>query len=97
MKHKAILAGVFLFAVFPARSQSEAPPPPVNVKCTFANPSYSGKCVENASGPKGSDPKEPCASILACLNDTKCIKTFCQATTIRGGWTLESAAEEAEK
>jgi hypothetical protein len=97
MKPKAILAGVFFLAVFSARSQSEPPPPSVNVTCTFAHPSYSGKCRESASGTKGSDPKKPCASILACLNDTQCIKTFCQATTIRGGWTLESAAEEEEK
>ena len=27
----------------------------------------------------------------ACLNDVDCLKTYCQATTIRSGWKLESA------
>src|SRR6266566_6829500 len=30
-----------------------------------------------------------CAQVLSCLNDVRCIKTYCNATTIRTGWKLE--------
>jgi hypothetical protein len=59
--------------------------------CTFGNPGYSGKCVEAAEVPEGSTAQQACETILACLNDLQCIKTYCNATVIRSGWKLESA------
>jgi hypothetical protein len=64
-------------------------------KCTFSNPAYSGSCVEAADVPEGSTPGAVCGTILACLNDTMCTRTYCQATTIRSGWKLDKA-EDAE-
>ena len=59
--------------------------------CVFTNPAFAGKCVENADVADGSSPAQACESILQCLNDVDCLKTYCQATTIRSGWKLESA------
>lgn len=59
--------------------------------CVFANPGYAGRCTETADLPEGSSPREACEAILACLNDASCVKNWCGATTIRQGWTLESA------
>jgi len=70
---------------------SPAGPPPPKATCVFTNPAFAGKCVENADVGEGSTPQQACASILQCLNDVQCLKTYCQATTIRSGWRLESA------
>jgi mono/diheme cytochrome c family protein len=59
--------------------------------CVFGNPGYAGRCTETAELPEGSAPREACEAILACLNSATCLKTYCGATTIRQGWTLESA------
>jgi hypothetical protein len=75
----------------PAGLLSPAGPPPPQATCVFTNPGFSGKCVENADVPDGSSPMQACQSILQCLNDVDCLKTYCQATTIRSGWKLESA------
>ncbi len=83
---------VLLQAVFggaPASPQS-APPAP-QAACVFTNPAYSGKCAETTPVPKGSSAQQACEAILQCLNDVRCLKTYCQATTIRNGWKLESA------
>jgi len=48
-------------------------------------------CVENVDVAEGSSPAQACQSVLQCLNDVDCLKTYCQATTIRNGWKLESA------
>jgi len=85
------LVAAALLASTPARTQDAAPPAPQNATCTFVNASYSGKCVETAQIPSGSSPAQACESILRCLNDVGCVKTYCQATTIRNGWRLESA------
>ena len=50
------------------------------VACTFDHPDYAGQT-----------PMQACGVVLACLNDTRCVKTYCGATTIRGGWRLVSA------
>ena len=90
----------FVAIAFALVSGSPAPRPaddgqaatrPIN--CTFANPSYSGNCNEQASATPDQSPNEACQPILACLNDVQCIKTFCNATQIRGGWRLVSAQE----
>lgn len=59
--------------------------------CVFSNPAYAGQCTETAELPEGSSPRDACEAILACLNSATCLKTYCGATTIRQGWTLESA------
>jgi hypothetical protein len=66
-------------------------PPPQRATCVFTNPAFSGKCVETADVPSGGSAQQACESILRCLNDNGCVKTYCQATTIRSGWRLESA------
>jgi hypothetical protein len=74
-----------------ASSYSPAGPPPAQATCVFTNPAFAGKCVENTAVADGSSPAVACESILQCLNDVDCLKTYCQATTIRYGWKLESA------
>ena len=86
----AVLAVSVLPAFSPAPSQDQPSPPP-RATCTFVNATYSGKCVETTEVPAGSSPQQACESILRCLNDVGCVKTYCQATTIRSGWRLESA------
>jgi len=80
-----------LFSGAPAPSEVGPPPPPPQATCTFTNPAYSGKCVQTADVAQGSTAKQACESILQCLNNVDCIKTYCNATSIRGGWKLESA------
>jgi hypothetical protein len=86
----ALLAAAVLPAFSPAPSQDRPTPPP-QATCTFTNATYSGKCVETAEILSGSSAQQTCESILRCLNDVGCAKTYCQATTIRSGWRLESA------
>jgi hypothetical protein len=59
--------------------------------CVFTNPAYSGKCTQTTAIAAGSSATQACQSVLACLNDAQCLQTFCNATTVRGGWKLESA------
>lgn len=74
-----------------AAGGSPAPPEAQTATCVFANAAFAGKCTENATVAQGSSPQQTCESILRCLNDTACLKTYCQATEIRSGWRLESA------
>lgn len=64
---------------------------PAAASCVFRNPSGAERCTETADIRQGSSPHEVCEEILRCLNNEGCIKTYCQATTIRRGWKLESA------
>jgi hypothetical protein len=64
---------------------------PGTATCVFRNPGYSGQCVQTEEIAAGSTAQQTCESILSCLNNVGCTKTYCQATTVRGGWTLESA------
>jgi hypothetical protein len=57
--------------------------------CALSNPAYSGWCRVTEAVPADSTPAAVCASVLACLNDTACTRTYCNATEIRGGWKLE--------
>jgi hypothetical protein len=75
----------------PAASAATAPPPPATATCVFVNPAFAGKCTETAAVSDGSTPQQACQVILQCLNSVDCLKTYCQATTVRQGWTLESA------
>ena len=66
-----------------------------NVTCSLSNPSYSGWCKATVAVPKGQTGKSVCQGVLACLNDTHCTKTYCEATTTRGGWKLEKVEPAA--
>jgi hypothetical protein len=39
--------------------------------------------------PNGKSATGVCREILQCLNDTRCTRTYCSATGIRGNWKLE--------
>ena len=86
-----LLAAVLAIALRPAGASAQGAAP-ASATCTFTNPGFSGKCVENVPIPEGGTPATACRGVLACLNNPMCAKTYCQATTIRTGWKLESAA-----
>ena len=93
---RVALAAVLLLLVAhrgsPAASASAPPPPPAaTATCVFVNPAFAGKCTETATVSEGSTAKQACQVILQCLNSVDCLKTYCQATTVRQGWSLESA------
>ena len=67
-------------------AQEKEPP----VVCGFRNPAYTGLCEERTPYVQGKKLEALCKPILDCLNDTRCIKTYCGSTTIRQGWVLES-------
>jgi hypothetical protein len=71
--------------------------PPTRAVCVFTNPAFAGKCTETADVPNGSSPARACDAILQCLNNVDCLKTYCQATTVRTGWRLESAKPAGTK
>ncbi len=83
-----------LFLLIAHRGSPAAPAsaaPPAQATCVFSNPAFAGKCTETAAVGSGSNAQQACQQILQCLNDVGCMKTYCQATTIRQGWKLESA------
>jgi hypothetical protein len=97
---RVVIAAVLLLLVAhrgsPAASAASAtaPPPPApatTATCVFVNPAFAGKCTETATVAAGSTPTQACQVILQCLNSVDCLKTYCQATTVRQGWTLELA------
>ena len=96
---RVVLAAVLLLLVAhrgspSARASAPPPPPPAataTATCVFVNPAFSGKCTETAAVADGSTPAQACQVILSCLNSVDCLKTYCSATTVRQGWTLESA------
>jgi hypothetical protein len=93
----AVLLLTLTATASPRQPSPQAAPVPVQqggsytASCTFTNPSFSGKCVENVTVPQGSTAGRACGEILSCLNSSQCTRTFCSATEIRGGWQLESA------
>ena len=72
-----------------ASSPSTTPAAAATVTCDFSNPGYSGWCRVTKKLRPGKRPRALCSQVLACLNDARCIQTYCNATTIRGGWKLE--------
>jgi hypothetical protein len=64
------------------------------VVCGFRNAAHAGLCEERTPGVKNKKPEDLCKPILDCLNDPRCIKTYCGSTTVRQGWTLESAKRD---
>ncbi len=69
---------------------------PTKADCVFSHPAFSGKCTETVEVAAGSTAKDACSVVLECLNDIRCTKTFCSATTLRGGWKLDSAGSRSE-
>ncbi len=72
-----------------ASSPSTTPGAARTVTCDFSNPGYSGWCRVTKQLQPGKRPRGFCAQVLSCLNDVRCIQTYCNATTIRTGWKLE--------
>jgi hypothetical protein len=70
--------------------QGKEPP----VVCGFRNASHTGLCEERTPYVKDKKLEVICKPILDCLNDIRCIKTYCGSTTVRQGWTLESAKRD---
>ena len=80
-----------------AAREAAAPAEPFGVApvaCTFTHPQYVGNCVEKVTPTGKQTTVQACRAILACLNNSRCVKTYCQSTTIRGGWTLVSPREK---
>jgi len=91
-RRRALLAAVLL-TVGVARGSSWAsdPTPGPQATCILSNPAFSGPCTQTTPLSPGSTAATACASVLQCLNDVNCLKTYCNATTVRSGWKLESA------
>jgi hypothetical protein len=90
----AVLAALLLGiprrgAAISGTADQSAPTP--QATCVFSNPAYSGLCTQQTPLSKGATPAQACESVLSCLNNVDCLKTYCSATTLRGGWKLESA------
>ena len=69
----------------------ENPSPGGQATCVFSNPAYSGNCTQTVPVASGSNAAQACQSVLECLNNAQCEKTYCNATTVRGGWQLVSS------
>jgi hypothetical protein len=80
----ALLLGTFAGSRLLAAPQAQ----PARATCVFTNPAYAGPCAVTVDVPKDGTPRKACEAVLACLNDTRCLKTYCSATTVRGGWQL---------
>jgi hypothetical protein len=80
-----------LALALPAVAPRAVVAPPASVTCSFSNPGFAGTCVESAARKDKQKPAAACQPILNCLNNPRCVKTYCQATTIRQGWSLKSA------
>ena len=65
---------------------------PGKATCVFTHRAFTGKCTENVEVAENSTAADTCSAILDCLNNVGCIKTYCSATTLRGGWKLETAS-----
>jgi hypothetical protein len=94
MRHATTLAAA-AFVAF-ALAAGAAPAKGSRAICSFENPAYSGECRVTADVPDGSTAQETCETVLGCLNDVQCTKSYCGATTIRSGWTLVSAGAAPE-
>ena len=57
--------------------------------CVLSNPRFVGSCIEPVEIDPWRTAVEACREVLRCLEDVRCVATYCQATTIRGGWRLE--------
>jgi hypothetical protein len=80
-----------LFAATRGRAASGDSPSGATATCVFTNPAYSGACTQSTPIAAGATAAQACESVLSCLNNAQCEKTYCNATQIRGGWKLQSA------
>jgi hypothetical protein len=84
--------GTGLQAASPAPREASTPPDTYTVVCTFTNPAYSGLCSVSEATPRSVPAQAACRGVLSCLNSDRCVtKTYCNATTVRGGWRLVTA------
>lgn len=90
----ALLVTVGSWAGSPAGAASPAADGSQIVSCAFSNPAYSGLCKQRVPLPKDATAEQACQSVLSCLNNSQCVETYCNATTTRGGWKLQSAKVE---
>lgn len=95
----ATLLALVALAVFAIRTRTvSALPRGRSVTCELSNPAYSGWCRVTEAIPKGGTPAGVCEGVASCLNNPACVvRTYCNATTIRGGWKLESIRVEWRK
>ncbi|MBK9088096.1 MAG: hypothetical protein IPL90_03225 [Holophagales bacterium] len=82
-------------AVGQAAAADGTAPAAAKATCVFTHPAFSGKCTENVDVAENSSADTACSLILDCLNDVRCTKTYCSATSLRGGWKLETASPKA--
>ena len=90
----ALLALVLFAALGPAGAGSRSGRA---VTCELSNPGYSGWCRVSEKLSSRDTPSSVCEGVLRCLNDVGCVKTYCNATTIRGGWKLEGIRSDWKK
>jgi hypothetical protein len=81
----------------PQTISSQQAKPARSVTCSVSNPSYSGWCRVTEDLPAGMPGKKVCLGVLRCLNNIRCIKTYCNTTQIRGGWRLEKVDVGSKK
>lgn len=95
----ATILALIALVIFAARTRSAQQPPTSGrtVTCELSNPAYSGWCRVTEKLAKDAAPGDVCEGVLRCLNDAACTKTYCNATTIRSGWRLESVRTEWKK
>ena len=91
LRRTLLVAAALLLLTHRGAPAAQSSAPAAQATCVFSNPAFSGKCTETAAVASGSTPAQACQSILQCLNNVDCLKTYCQTTTIRTGWKLESA------
>lgn len=94
------LAALFLSLAGAFATSGQPTPTPASsggrtVTCAFSNPGYSGWCRQSVAVPAGSTPRRACREVLACLNDERCAKNYCNQTQVRGGWRLEKIERAA--
>lgn len=65
--------------------------------CVLSNPRFAGSCIEVVQVEPWRTALEACREVLRCLEDVRCVATFCQATPIRGGWRLELVVGPEER
>jgi len=80
----------------PAAGGPMAPVARPALACVFEHPRYVGSCTEEVTPQENQTHVQACQAVLACLNNPQCVKSYCQATTLRGGWTLVSPEPGAQ-
>jgi hypothetical protein len=83
-------AFLFTLAVFLSWASTNPPAITPALECVFEHPRYVGSCVEAVTPRDDQTHLQACQAIIACLNNPQCVTSYCQATTLRGGWTLVS-------